>query len=85
MSLEQAEREYFKYLQNKVKQNKQAAIAAELAAVAAQPSAPVAQEAQAFKEGGPVLQNLEVVVTSKKRGRKSKQQAPPMEVQAIMP
>jgi hypothetical protein len=45
----------------------------------------VAQEAQAFKEGGPVLQNLEVVVTSKKRGRKSKQQAVPMEVQAIMP
>ena len=72
MSLEQAEREYFKYLKNKVKQDKQAAIAAELAAVAAQPSAPVAQDA-------------EVVVTSKKRGRKSKQQAVPMEVQAIVP
>ncbi len=72
MSLEAAEREYLKYLQNKVKANKQAAIAAELAAVAAPPSTPVAQEA-------------EVVVTSKKRGRKSKQQAVPMEVQAIMP
>lgn len=71
MSLEQAEREYLKYLQNKVKQSKQAAIAAELAAVAAPPSAPVAQE--------------EVAVTSKKRGRKSKQQTVPMEVQAIMP
>ena len=71
MSLEAAEREYLKYLQNKVKANKQAAIAAELAAVAP-PSTPVAQEA-------------EVVVTSKKRGRKPQQQAVPMEVQAIMP
>ena len=60
MSLEQAEREYFKYLQKKVRESKQAAIAAEVAAAtaAAAPAAtPVAEE----------------VAASKKRGRKPKQ------------
>jgi len=62
MSLEQAEREYFKYLQKKVRESKQAAIAAEVAAAtvataAAAPAAtPVAEE----------------VAASKKRGRKPK-------------
>jgi guanyl-specific ribonuclease Sa len=61
MSLEAAEREYLKYLQNKMKQSKQAAAAEALAAaaqavaVAAPPTTPVGEE--------PV---------SKKRGRKPK-------------
>ena len=62
MSLEQAEREYFKYLQKKVRESKQAAIAAEVAAAtvaaaAALAATPVAEE----------------VAASKKRGRKPKQ------------
>ncbi len=50
MSLEAAEREYFKYLQNKMKQSKQAAAAealaaaAQAAAVAAPPTTPVGEE-----------------------------------------
>ena len=63
MSLEQAEREYFKHLQKKVRESKQAAIAAEVAvataaaAAAAPAPTPVAEEA----------------AVSKRRGRKPKQ------------
>ncbi len=58
MSLEAAEREYFKYLQNKVKQSKQAA-AAEAVAAAAMVAAAVAP---------PVTDEI----VSKRRGRKPK-------------
>ena len=57
MSLEAAEREYLKYLQNKVKQNKQAAAAealaaaAQAAAVAAPPNTPVVEETVSKKRG----------------------------------
>ncbi len=57
MSLEAAEREYLKYLQRKVKQNKQAAAAealaaaAQAAAVAAPPTTPVAEEPVGEKRG----------------------------------
>ena len=70
MSLETAEREYLKYLQNKVKQNKQAAAAEALAAAAqaavvAAPTTPVDEE--------PV---------SKKRGRKPKASVSPEDAEA---
>ena len=60
MSLEQAEQEYFKYLQKKVRENKQAATAAEV----------VAATAAAAPAATPVA---EQVAASKKRGRKPKQ------------
>jgi len=65
MSLEQAEREYFKYLQKKVRESKQAAIAAEVAAATA-----AAAAATAAPAATPVA---EEVAASKKRGRKPKQ------------
>ncbi len=72
MSLEAAEREYLKYLQHKVKQNKQAAAAealaaaAQAAAVAAPPTTPV---------------DVEETV-SKKRGRKPKASVSPEDAEA---
>ena len=68
MSLEQAEREYFKYLQKKVRESKQAAIAAEVAAA----TAAAAAAATAAPAATPVA---EEVAASKKRGRKPKQSA----------
>ena len=71
MSLETAEREYLKYLQNKVKQNKQAAAAEALAAaaqaatVAAPPNTPDVEE-----------------TVSKKRGRKPKASVLPEDPEA---
>ena len=71
MSLEAAEREYLKYLQNKVKQNKQAAAAealaaaAQAAAVAAPPNTPDVEE-----------------TVSKKRGRKPKASVLPEDPEA---
>ncbi len=71
MSLEAAEREYLKYLQNKVKQNKQAAAAealaaaAQAAAVAAPPNTPDVEE-----------------TVSKKRGRKPKASVLPEDAEA---
>jgi len=62
MSLEQAEREYFKYLQKKVRESKQAAIAAEVAAATA-----AAAAATAAPAATPVAEEV-----SKKRGRKPK-------------
>ena len=71
MSLETAEREYLKYLQRKVKQNKQAAAAealaaaAQAAAVAAPPNTPDVEE-----------------TVSKKRGRKPKASVLPEDPEA---
>jgi len=71
MSLEAAEREYLKYLQHKVKQNKQAAaaealaVAAQAAAVAAPPNTPDVEE-----------------TVSKKRGRKPKASVLPEDPEA---
>ena len=71
MSLEAVEREYLKYLQHKVKQNKQAAAAealaaaAQAAAVAAPPNTPDVEE-----------------TVSKKRGRKPKASVLPEDPEA---
>jgi len=71
MSLETAEREYLKYLQNKVKQNKQAA-AAEARAAAAQAVAAV-----------PPTTPVDEEPVSKKRGRKPKASVSPEDAEAM--
>ncbi len=71
MSLEAAEREYLKYLQHKVKQNKQAA-AAEALAAAAQAAAVAAP---------PNTLDVEEPI-SKKRGRKPKASVLPEDADA---
>ena len=65
-SLEQAEREYYKFLQKKVRESKQAAVAEVAASTAAAAAATAAPAAT------PVA---EEVAASKKRGRKPKQSA----------
>ena len=72
MSLEAAEREYLKYLQNKVRQNKQAAAAEALAAAAQAAAAVVAP---------PNTPDVEETV-SKKRGRKPKASVLPEDPEA---